>query len=91
MSRERDPGTHWIGGWVGPRASVDVVVKRKIPSQMETMKLCESNFDLQLLDVTQALLTYLTPKPVTKFRFYIHSHSNLPNATGNCIIKLNYL
>jgi hypothetical protein len=19
-TRERDPGTHWIGGWVGPRA-----------------------------------------------------------------------
>jgi hypothetical protein len=30
--RERAPGTHWIGGWVGPRAVVDVVVKRKIPS-----------------------------------------------------------
>jgi hypothetical protein len=26
---ERDPGTHWIGGWVGPRASLDVLVKRK--------------------------------------------------------------
>jgi hypothetical protein len=31
-SRERDPGTHWIGGWVGPRAILDTVVKRKIPS-----------------------------------------------------------
>jgi hypothetical protein len=29
--RERDPGTHWIGGWVGPRAVLDAVVK-KIPS-----------------------------------------------------------
>jgi hypothetical protein len=25
-------GTHWIGGWVGPRAVLDAVVKRKIPS-----------------------------------------------------------
>jgi len=24
------PVTHWIGGWVGPRAVLDVVVKRKI-------------------------------------------------------------
>jgi hypothetical protein len=24
------PGTHWIGGWVGPRAVLDTVVKRKI-------------------------------------------------------------
>jgi hypothetical protein len=29
---ERDPGTHWIGGWVGPRAVLDAVVKRKISS-----------------------------------------------------------
>jgi hypothetical protein len=32
LPRERAPGTHWIGGWVGPRASLDTVVKRKIPS-----------------------------------------------------------
>jgi hypothetical protein len=30
--RERATGTHWIGGWVGPRAGLDAVVKRKIPS-----------------------------------------------------------
>jgi hypothetical protein len=24
-----NPGTHWIGGWVGPRASLDNVEKRK--------------------------------------------------------------
>jgi hypothetical protein len=30
--RERAPGTHWIRGWVGPRAVLDMVVKRKIPS-----------------------------------------------------------
>jgi hypothetical protein len=30
--RERAPVTHWIGGWVGPRSVLDVVVKRKIPS-----------------------------------------------------------
>jgi hypothetical protein len=27
---ESAPGTHWIGGWVGPRADVDAVEKRKI-------------------------------------------------------------
>jgi hypothetical protein len=26
---ERAPGTHWIGGWVGPRAIQDDVEKRK--------------------------------------------------------------
>jgi hypothetical protein len=30
--RERSHDTHWIGGWVGPRAVLDAVVKRKIPS-----------------------------------------------------------
>jgi hypothetical protein len=30
--KERATGTHWIGGWVGPRAVLDTVVKRKIPS-----------------------------------------------------------
>jgi hypothetical protein len=27
--RERAPGTHWIGGWVGLRASLDDMEKRK--------------------------------------------------------------
>jgi hypothetical protein len=30
--RERAPGTHWIGGSVGPRAILDTVMKKKIPS-----------------------------------------------------------
>jgi hypothetical protein len=30
--RERTPGTHWIGGWVGPGTVLDAVVKRKIPN-----------------------------------------------------------
>jgi len=29
--KERTSGAHWIEGWVGPRAGLDVVVKRKIP------------------------------------------------------------
>jgi hypothetical protein len=32
IPKEKAPGTHWIGGWVGPRAVLDAVVKRKIPS-----------------------------------------------------------
>jgi hypothetical protein len=30
--KERAPGTHWIGSLVGPRASLDAMVRRKIPS-----------------------------------------------------------
>jgi len=31
------PGTHWIGGWVGPRTGLDMVLKRKVSvtSQMD--------------------------------------------------------
>jgi hypothetical protein len=36
--RERSPGTHWIGGWVGPRAGLDAVVKRKIPYPLPGLK-----------------------------------------------------
>jgi hypothetical protein len=32
IPREGASGTRWIGGWVGLRAILDVVVKRKIPS-----------------------------------------------------------
>jgi hypothetical protein len=33
--REKAPGTHWIEGWLGPRASLDAaVVKKKIPSPL---------------------------------------------------------
>jgi hypothetical protein len=37
--RERAPGTHWIGGWMGPRAVLDAVVKRKIPSPRREISL----------------------------------------------------
>jgi hypothetical protein len=30
--RERVPNTHWVGDWVGPKAILDTVVKRKIPN-----------------------------------------------------------
>jgi hypothetical protein len=29
--QEKSPDTYWIGGWVGPRAVLDAVVKKKIP------------------------------------------------------------
>jgi hypothetical protein len=29
LSGKDPPGTHWIGGWVGPRASLDDMEKRK--------------------------------------------------------------
>jgi hypothetical protein len=31
-SKDKAPGTHWIGGWVYTRAGLDTVSKREIPS-----------------------------------------------------------
>jgi hypothetical protein len=31
-SGERPPSTHWIGGCLGPTASLDAVEKRKVPA-----------------------------------------------------------
>jgi hypothetical protein len=31
IRREKAPDTKWIGGWVGPRAVLEAVVKRRIP------------------------------------------------------------
>jgi hypothetical protein len=36
--RERAPSTHWIGGWVGSRAGLDTVSKRKILSPRRESK-----------------------------------------------------
>jgi hypothetical protein len=30
MTGERDPGIHWIEGWVDPKAGLDKVEKRKL-------------------------------------------------------------
>jgi hypothetical protein len=34
IPREKAPGAHCIGGWVGPRASLDAVMKREIPKEL---------------------------------------------------------
>jgi len=36
--REGAPGTHWLGGWVGARAVLEAVVKRKIPSPHQDLE-----------------------------------------------------
>jgi hypothetical protein len=36
--RERAPGIHWIGGWVGPRTGLDMVSKWKIPNPRRESK-----------------------------------------------------
>jgi hypothetical protein len=46
--RERYLGTHWIRSWVGPRAVLQTVVRRKIPSLPGNRTLARSLFALQI-------------------------------------------
>jgi hypothetical protein len=66
IPRERDPGTHWIEGWVGPRAVLDAVMKRKIPSPrresnprtpiVQTVAQCSNYSVISLLTTTYKIL-----------------------------------
>jgi hypothetical protein len=38
--REKDPGTRWIGGWVGPRAGLDTEATGKILSPLPWIEPC---------------------------------------------------
>jgi hypothetical protein len=48
--RKRAPSTYWIGGWVDPRAGLDALVKRKIPSPCRdsNSRPCSPNFNFTL-------------------------------------------
>jgi hypothetical protein len=41
--REIASGAHWIGGWMGSRASLDAVVRRKLPSPSQDSNLQSSS------------------------------------------------
>jgi len=45
-SRKRAPGAHWIGGWVGHRAGVDAVVKRKYPHHYQKLNPSQPTYSL---------------------------------------------
>jgi hypothetical protein len=55
---ETTPGTHWIGGWVDPRASLDDVEKRKF------LTLPDSNSDPSVVHPIASCYTdYAIPVP----------------------------
>jgi hypothetical protein len=58
-------GAHRIGGWVGPRAVLDAVVKRKIPSPRQESK----PRTLIVQPVAQPLFTVVEP-PSDRFVHY---------------------
>jgi hypothetical protein len=57
----KNPGTHWIGGWVGPRAVLDAVLKRKIPSPRQ-----ESNLRTPIVQPVSSRYTDCASKNIPK-------------------------
>jgi hypothetical protein len=70
--RERCPDTHWIRGWVGPRAVLDAVVKRKIPSPRR-----ESN---PKIPIVQPVALQVTGE---KYKLWSSSLYNFPHSHIN--------
>jgi hypothetical protein len=60
--RESVPNTNWIGGWVGPRASLDTVSKRKIPSPCR-----DSNPDHPIV---QPVVSHYTDRAIQAVRLW---------------------
>jgi hypothetical protein len=60
---ENIPCTHWVGGWLNPRVSLDAVKKIKsYPWQVSNPRCPACSLSL-LLDKIQIILIYLNPKP----------------------------
>jgi hypothetical protein len=72
--REGSPGTHWIRAWVDPRAVLDAVVKRKIPSPRR-----KSNLKTPIVkSVAQSLYHWLSYHSsfITHCVFYLYNFRN---------------
>jgi len=54
---EKTPSTPWIGSWVGPRASVNTMAKRKIPCPCQ--KLNSSHPAHDLVTILRATLAHI--------------------------------
>jgi len=43
LAAGKEPGTHWIGDWVGPRAGLDAMQNGKFPSLLWVIELPSSS------------------------------------------------
>jgi hypothetical protein len=69
--RERAPGTHWIGGCVGPRVGQDTVTKRKIPSPRR-----ESNPDSPIVQpIASSYIDWAIPALTDTCNYYLRYFS----------------
>jgi hypothetical protein len=61
LPRERAPGTQWIGGWVGLRAGLDALEKRKMSYPCQ-----ESNLNSSGCPALSPVATPTEMSPVSK-------------------------
>jgi hypothetical protein len=57
--REKDPGTHWIGSWVGLRAGLDIVARRKSFASAENRTPVFQSLSDSILTELPQLLSYM--------------------------------
>jgi hypothetical protein len=100
--KERDPGTHWVGGWVDSSAGLDAVVKRKIPSPCRDSNLRSSRPSLSAIPLSypgsNATLHGVTAqKTVTSFVTAVktsnlaYSHTNGREYSGMSMDTLSFI
>jgi hypothetical protein len=85
--RERAPGTHWRGGWVGPRTVLYAVVKRKIPSPLR-----ESKPRIPIVQPVAQLYTTHLLRPNNIVFLYVKLNKNINFSTWSnkydCVCKI---
>jgi hypothetical protein len=88
IPRERAPGTHWIGGWVGPRAVLDTVVKREIPSPRQESNLRPPPHPVRspALSKSKSMILFLLIRMIC---FYIYKrHSTRRDSSVTTVTRL---
>jgi hypothetical protein len=77
----KNPGIHWIGGWVGPGAGLNAVMKRNIPS------LCQDSNPRSYSPYPRAIpLRYAIPAHHTMKKTQLIFVQKLTNASSQEII-----
>jgi hypothetical protein len=82
--RKKAPGTHWIGGWVGPRAGLDAVAKRKIPSS--SWELSAGRPDRSVFQIVQTCTLYYYYCCCCCYYYYSRSSS----CYCSCVLKQTF-
>jgi hypothetical protein len=95
---KRTPGNHWIGGWMGPRAVLDAVVKRKIPSPRResdprtpiVQLVAQCYTVIKTTELTEMKIT-LTVKSALLLEVRIQKDCGLPYKTMKYFLESNLL